>query len=229
MTTVKVPRVLADVSHVSAIVDFGARGVFTDGDVKGLYFRVGPRSATWYFHSDRQDHGKRIVVRRKLGRYPDMGLIDARKAARIIDGRVLEGNAPAGPRSGTKLADAFEAYCGYLEAKATSKGKPPRWAQRVRSLGKLMIVPTWGAYTLGELSNMPREIADWHTRCAKDHGAVSANHAARVLRALYRRQARRDRSLSLENAPTTASKCGTRNGSKKVWPWPTSKPGTRPG
>jgi integrase len=48
---------------------------------------------------------------------------------------------------------------------------------------------------LPELARNPAAIADWHNRVTRDNGAVTANHAARVMRAVYRRAARLDRTL----------------------------------
>jgi hypothetical protein len=59
-------------------------------------------------------------------------------------GKVAEGTAPAGKRSGFKFEDAFADYLDYLERKAASKGKAA--------------------------------------------SATPANHAARVMRALYKRR-----------------------------------------
>jgi hypothetical protein len=39
-------------------------------------------------------------------------------------------------------------YVDYLERKAASKGKPPRWAKNVRQLGKQLLLPKWANWTL---------------------------------------------------------------------------------
>ena len=50
-----------------------------------------------------------------------------------------------------------------------------------------MILPKWGKWTLIEMSRDPKAVAEWHRSVTKDHGQVSANHAARIVRAVYRR------------------------------------------
>ncbi|HUZ34006.1 MAG TPA: hypothetical protein VMV19_18145 [Xanthobacteraceae bacterium] len=133
-----------------------------------------------------------------------MGVDDARDAARVLAARVIEGNAPPGRKSGTKFEDAFARYLDYLEAKAKAKGKPARWAYNVRHLGNQMLLPKWRGHTLGEMSEKPGIVADWHEAMAKKHGPTSSNHAVRIIRALYKRATKRDLSLSKVNNPAAA-------------------------
>lgn len=136
-----------------------------------------------------------------------MGVEAARLAAKVQRAQLIEGTAPPNKRAGIKFAETFEAYCDYLERKAHEAGKPPRWAANVRALGRI-ILPKWGGWTLYDLSHAPDQMADWHQEIAKKHGGTSANHIARIIRAVYRRQAKRDptRKLSLADAPTSAVK-----------------------
>jgi hypothetical protein len=71
-----------------------------------------------------------------------------------------------------------------------------RWSRNVAKLGEHILRPRWSGFTLNELSERPDDVEDWHRLAVKQHGATSANHAARVLRALYKRRAKRDLSLS---------------------------------
>jgi integrase len=128
----------------------------------------------------------------------------ARDKARVEAAKAITGTLPVGKRDSVKLGEAFEDYCLYLEAKAASRGKPPRWAKNVRHLGKQIILPKWAKWSLAEMSERPDAIADWHAETVKRHGATSANHAVRIVRALYRKQAKRDLRLSKVNLPTAA-------------------------
>ena len=56
------------------------------------------------------------------------------------------------------------------------------------------ILPTFGHWTLAEMSHRPDIVSDWHGELYKQT-PVSADHCARIIRAIYRREARRDRSL----------------------------------
>jgi integrase len=103
----------------------------------------------------------------------------------------------------TKFETAFSAYIDYLKAKAETKGKPPRWYDDVKKLGDRIILPEFAKWSLVEMSDNPDAITDWHKRITKKHGPVSANHCARVVRATYKRAARRNRALPVP-LPTSA-------------------------
>jgi integrase len=130
-----------------------------------------------------------------------MSVEDARDQARIIIGKKLEGTMPANARAGIKFEDAFTDYCDYLERKAAAKGKPPRWAKNVRQLGRQLLLPKWSAWTLNGMSESPDKVADWIETIKSP---TSANHCARIIRAMYKRRAKRDLSLSKVNIPTAA-------------------------
>ena len=62
---------------------------------------------------------------------------------------------------------------------------------------------------------LPDAVADWHRDAVKLAGPTSANHAARVIRALYKRRAKRDLRLSKVNIPTAAVEMHTERGEQK--------------
>lgn len=153
--------------------------------------------ATWF--------GEYIGPQPTLQRADDhVDVAAARDKARVEAAKAITGTLPVGKRDSVKLGEAFEDYCLYLEAKAASRGKPPRWAKNVRHLGKQIILPKWANWALAEMSERPDAIADWHAEAVKRHGATSANHAVRIVRALYRKRAKRDLRLSKVNLPTAA-------------------------
>ncbi len=86
----------------------------------------------------------------------------ARDKARNEAAKAITGTLPVGKRDSVKLGEAFEDYCLYLEARAASRGKPPRWAKNVRHLGNQMILPQWKNWSLVEMSERPDAFADWH-------------------------------------------------------------------
>jgi integrase len=165
---------------------------------------VGSRGVAWQFFHQRRDHGRRVHTFKTLGTFPQTNSDAARKAAAILAGNVAAGNAPQAKGAGVRFETAFEDYCDYLERKALAKGKPPRWARNVRQLGKQLLLPRWRGWTLAEMSERPDAVEEWHRNAVKSAGPTSANHAARVLRALYRRRAKRDLALSKANIPTAA-------------------------
>jgi integrase len=236
MATKKRLRDFTD-SNVQALIDFredspNLEGLWWDTQVKGLRLRIGKRRATWTFFDRRRDHNKRRATCKTLGHYErvdtvvghtdrvwrgpnHMSVEAARDAARVLAARVIEGNAPAGKKSGIKFEAAFESYVEYLESKAKAKGKPARWAYNVRRLGAQLLLPRWSGWTLAEMSERPELVEEWHKAAAKQCGPTSANHAARILRAMYRRRARKDLSLSKANNPAAAVDMHEERGEQK--------------
>lgn len=191
-----------------------------DTEAKGFQIRVGRRRLAWQFEHERSDHGKRIYTCKALGFF-DPGFhagltvhrepwhVDcdtARKAATVIAGKVLEGTAPAPKRAGVKFAEAFADYVAYLEHKAAENGKPARWAYNVQALGNQIILPKWATWTLGEMAERPGAVAEWHKEAVRKFGATSANHCARIIRAMYKRRAGLDRTLNVAFLPTSGVK-----------------------
>jgi hypothetical protein len=66
-----------------------------------------------------------------------------------------------------------------------------------------------------ELANSPDAVADFHVEVTNNNGPVSANHCARVIRATYKRAARRDISLPAR-LPTSAVEFNDETPSQKA-------------
>jgi len=146
-----------------------------------------------------------------------MDVAAARNAATVKRADAIKGLPKVNAQEGATFAQAFdggyeisenghrvriEGYLQYLERQAKEAGKPARWADKVRSLGKLYMLPKWGNYRLTELSEIPVRVAEW---CHENiDSAVSANHVARIMRAMWRRIAKRDSRLKLDSYPTRA-------------------------
>jgi integrase len=132
-----------------------------------------------------------------------MNLADARKAALVIAGRNAAGRIAPGKRSAVKFETAFAAYLSHLERKAAKAGKPPRWKLNVEKIGNSLLLPEFGKWPLSDMSAAPAVIADFHRKVSKENGPVQANHSARIIRAVYARAARLDRTLP-PHSPSSA-------------------------
>lgn len=176
---------------------------YPDSKLPGLFAYIGPRKATWIYRERRSVKGKRRMVFKNLGEYPHIGVAEARKRCAIAMGLTAQNIDKPIQGEPTKFETAFAAYLEYLKAQAEKKGKPPRWHDNVKKLGDSIILPEFAKWTLIDLSDNPDAVADWHKRVTKKHGPVSANHCARVVRATYKRAARRNRSLPVP-LPTSA-------------------------
>jgi integrase len=208
------PRKLSD-QHIEALREFDTLGTYADSVVPGLRIRVGVHRSTWLYFQRHRIKGNRSTTFRSLGTWPMMDVSEARKEALIVAGKVASGNMEPSKREAIKLETAFGAYLGYLKAKAEKNGKPPRWHDNVKKLGDKIILPKFAKWSLIELANSPQAVADWHENVTKENGPVSANHSARVLRATYKRAARRDISLPAR-LPTSAVEFNDETPSQKA-------------
>ena len=136
------------------------------------------------------------------------------EAATVERAKLIQGKPTVNAQAGPTFAQAFdggyeitergrpvkiEGYLQYLERKAERKGKPARWAERVRSLGRNYLLPKFGTWRLTDMAGSQNAVAD---ELAKIKSAVSANHCSRVMNAMYRRVAKRDRTLEITKSPT---------------------------
>ena len=153
------------------------------------------RTATWQFYWHDRRLGRDKIVYTRLGHFPSTSTEDARNAARIERGKIAAGVLEPGKREAIKAETSLAEYIAYLERKAKSKGKPPRWAANVKALVRKHIGPRWNQWSLADLAVHPGAVADWHAEITKSAGPVSANQCCRVLRAAYKRSAKRDPSL----------------------------------
>jgi integrase len=193
--------------------------------VPGLRCRIGPRSATWLYYRDTLDHGERQITSRTLGHFPDMTTAEARKASQVIAGQLSGGRFKPSRSKARKFKDAFADYLIFLRRQAEDNGKPPRWMQRVAGLGTSLILPKWGEWTLLEMSERRAEVAEWYNRIVKGR-ITSANHAVKVIRAVYVREARRDDSLPGDPTKLPSAALTMR---REAWQKPnTAKPGMGP-
>jgi integrase len=197
------PRELTD-RYVEALREmFNSEGdqkaiYYPDSRLPGLFIYVGPRKATWIYRERKSVKGVRRMAFKMLGEWPTVNEAEARKRCAIVMGLTAESRDKPSHGEPKKFEVAFAAYLDHLKAKAEKNGKPPRWHDNVKKLGDKIILPEFGNWTLIDMSNNPGAVSDWHARVTRKHGPVSANHCSRVIRATYKRAARRDRSLPVQ-------------------------------
>ncbi|MGH9810039.1 MAG: tyrosine-type recombinase/integrase, partial [Terriglobia bacterium] len=133
-------------------------------------------------------------IAKRIGDAAKVSLADARKIARRYAGR---DRVDPSRRKALKFADAFADYLDFLQ-----RARSVRWHYNVAALGRLYLLPKWGAWSLADMSAKPRAVKDWHTELTK-RGPASANHAGRVIRATFRFAKREHRDLPIHD-PTTA-------------------------
>jgi integrase len=173
--------------------EFDVTGLFPDKTVQGLYVRIGDKTVSWLVKKWTNTKGRRRSIDKALGHWPAMSPPAARAAALAVLGDFASGAPIVGKKDAVTFSAAFERYVEYLKAKAAKKGKPARWAYNVEHYG-LIVLPVFGGWTLAEMAKQPGVIADWHAAQYKRTPA-SADHIARIIRAIYRREMKRDISL----------------------------------
>ena len=173
--------------------------LFIDTDTKGLQCRLGRHRCAWLFYHDDRRHRRRKYISKTLGYFPTMRTAEARDAARIERGKVAAGDLSPGKREATKVETSLAEFIAHLERGAARKGKPARWAKNVRQAVRKHIQPRWGHWSLADVAVHPGAVADWHLEITDANGPVIANQCARILRAAYRRSAKRDVSLPMRD------------------------------
>jgi len=185
-------RKLTD-EHITSLREFEFRGLVPDSVVQGLFIYLGVHRTSWIYKKWARVKGKLKSREKTIGHWPALSAPAARIEALKEAATFASGAAVVSKKDATTFATAFARHLEYLTKKATDKGKPDRWRYNVEKLGKL-ILPTFGHWTLVEMSQRPDIVSDWHAELYKQTPA-SADHCARIIRAIYRREARRDRSL----------------------------------
>lgn len=187
------PRQSITNEFIIARREFDVTGLFPDKTVQGLYVRIGDKTVSWLVKKWTNTKGRRRSIDKALGHWPSMSPPAARAAALAVLGDFASGAPIVGKKDAVTFSAAFERYVEYLKTKAAKKGKPARWAYNVEHYG-LIVLPVFGGWTLAEMAKQPGVIADWHAAQYKKTPA-SADHIARIIRAIYRREMKRDISL----------------------------------
>ncbi len=169
--------------------------LYLDTETAGLQCRIGRHRATWIFYHDDRRHQRRKYISKRLGFFPGISTAEARDAARIWRGKVAANDLGPGRREATKVETSLAEYVEHLERRSTAKGKPARWAKNVKQNVRKHLLPQFGQWSLNDIALHPGAVADWHRDITDSNGPVVANQCCRILRAAYRRSAKRDVSL----------------------------------
>ncbi len=199
--TDKLVQKLSDFARVGTLEDFGGLTgeLIWDDRVRGLHARFGRHRTSWVFQKEHRRHGKRGLTYKTLGTFPAMTVTNARKAALMEAGRVAAGRITPGKRTAIKVAAALDAYVEYLRTRKAGS----RWPDNVLSLARVHILPEFAGWPLHELSAARAVVADWHKKIVRKSGPAAADHAAKIMRAMYRHAMRRDPTLP-PGLPTAA-------------------------
>jgi integrase len=121
------------------------------------------------------------------------GVREARRAAESIAGRVAHGRV----ESKQTFGDAFKEYVAKQKRRNSAK-----WVENVEGIGRNHLAQ-WMDWRLDKLVKSPKLVREWHTELSKTVESA-ANHAGRLLRAVYNNAAREDTSLPRDRHPCTS-------------------------
>ncbi|MGZ8216897.1 tyrosine-type recombinase/integrase [Methylomagnum sp.] len=154
------------------------RAYVHDGKVNGLVLQITP-TGTKSFQAYRKVGGKPVRV--TLGRYPDMTIEQARKAALAALSKLAGGVNPNTEKKRAKLESKTlaEAFADYQEARKDLK------PSTVADMGKAFrqVCPDWLDKPLSRLT--PAMIEARHQQYGEERSEAGANKAMRYLRAVF--------------------------------------------
>lgn len=152
---------------------------YFDTTLSGFVLRVSATGIkTWNFIYRHQSRLRRM----KIGRYPELSLVDARQVTTAAKGTLAKGIDPSQGRDTERTSGTFsELAAVYLEKYA--KLRKRTWRQDERFLNKDFI-PLWGTRKLTTLTTA--DIRSAVERIQRRGGrGVMANHAVSLLRTMF--------------------------------------------
>jgi len=173
--------------------DTSAGTLVRDSKLAGFVLRVGLKKKTLRFEGERRIGGKRKGISRALGQWPHVEADEARASALDIVRQIARGETVARPERGITLEAAFDDFKKSLASRAR-RTRPSRWSRVCEGTYARRLKP-WADETLASLSAMPVAVAAWHASITAENGPYEANHAGRLLRAVYHHAQKLDRNL----------------------------------
>jgi integrase len=168
--------------------EFETPPVLWDTEQPGLLVRFGKRRTTFVFRQEHRKKGKRSTTYKRLGFYPAVTLKEARRLAKIEAGEIARGNITPSQREATTVGKAMASYIAHLKEKVGQGEKSATWMRQVESAAKNHILPAFENFTLRELTqDHSADVKIWHDKIKRDSGPIAADHASKILRAVYRR------------------------------------------
>ena len=154
------------------------RVVYHDDGCDNLTLVVSPASKSFYWSGRSAGRPTRLFV----GKFPEMGVENARKKTRQLSAGRDEGRDPAAERKAQRkeptLAELWESYLE-LHAKPQKKS----WKDDQRQYNKYL--PTLHKKRLSAITQPV--VARWHGAIAKEHGPIQANRCKALLATMFSR------------------------------------------
>jgi integrase len=179
--------------------------VVRDNALAGFFVRVGKRRKVYRFQRDVRDKlGKRRTESINLGTHGAVTGDEARQKVLHLLGKAAQGEFSLRPPKGILLGTAFDRFKSSTGKRG--KSKSPRWIKECERCYERNLRP-WHDESLRDLSNDPDRVRSWHIDVQHQRGPSEANHAGRLLRAIYQNAISLDRSLPAANPTSGIAWC----------------------
>lgn len=155
----------------------GSKDYYYDEKEKGLVLAVTPAgSKSFYLYKRVESRPERIL----LGRFPDMSIENARKAAMSAKGAIAAGKNPQKERRAIRNEMTFGAlFSEYLEK--YSKVHKRSWAYDEREVNKFL--SHWFKRRISTIEK--HEVERLHAKVGKDNGQTQANRLLERIRSIF--------------------------------------------
>lgn len=131
---------------------------------------------TWYWYGKAAGNPTRIP----LGRFPSLGVEDARKRAREVSAEVSAGGNPQAERQASRKELTLGAVWESWQAHARERKREKSRREDERQWGAFL--EPWSNRRLSTIGR--REVAAWHRRIGSNHGRYAANRVLSLLSAM---------------------------------------------
>lgn len=177
------PKVSLNARFVESIRPEDARVDYWDSDTLGLCLRVTKNGVKTWSIRYRPGGGRTGRHQRfTIGRFPDLGLADARKRARRLFVEIADGLDPAAEREAKRSGDDVEAFAGRWIDHLRDKGraKADVWARMLEH----DVIPVIGWMKPADVKRLHvRQIMD---RMKKRGATIQTNRTFELVRAFFR-------------------------------------------
>ncbi len=148
-----------------------------DKALPGFGLRIHPSGRkVWVVQARIEGRSRRVVI----ARHGDMKLVEARRRARAMLGRIRAGENPADDIQKERATPNFQAFANEYVRRYGPHWKPSG-RRTVRNYLKSRILPTFGRMPLDRIG--PEDVAAWFDAASKDRPGAS-NRAFEILRAM---------------------------------------------
>lgn len=177
-----------------------------DTDLGGFFVLIGKGAKSFMIQADLRADGRRRSIRMKVADVGELSARDARAKAKILLGRIADGDDPRPPRqtpqapagAGNEVPTLREAWVRFRVSHLERKGRSSA-TLRIYKDHMERLFADWLDWPLSDIGDAPRLLTDRHDAISAGNGPAIANGAMRSFRAVYNHARKTCRALPAEN------------------------------